>query len=106
MIRRPPRSTQSRSSAASDVYKRQDPDSGRKRLVWFMVIVLSYSRHCFVWPMFRQQLSDVIEGLEAGWTFFGGISRYLIIDNFPAAVAGMDPLNPRLTRGFLEYVQW
>src|SRR5450756_784287 len=26
MIRRPPRSTQSRSSAASDVYKRQDPD--------------------------------------------------------------------------------
>src|SRR5680860_1620971 len=27
MIRRPPRSTQSRSSAASDVYKRQVPDS-------------------------------------------------------------------------------
>ena len=26
MIRRPPRSTQSRSSAASDVYKRQDPN--------------------------------------------------------------------------------
>src|SRR5450756_2363385 len=26
MIRRPPRSTQSRSSAASDVYKRQPPD--------------------------------------------------------------------------------
>jgi hypothetical protein len=82
-----------------------DPESGRKRLAWVMVIVLSYSRHCFVWPMFRQQLSDVIEGLEACWTFFGGIPRYLIIDNFPAAVAGMDPLNPRLTRGFLEYVQ-
>src|SRR5659263_223957 len=28
MIRRPPRSTQSRSSAASDVYKRQDFDLG------------------------------------------------------------------------------
>ena len=28
MIRRPPRSTQSRSSAASDVYKRQDLDCG------------------------------------------------------------------------------
>ena len=27
MIRRPPRSTLDRSSAASDVYKRQDPDS-------------------------------------------------------------------------------
>ena len=31
MIRRPPRSTLDRSSAASDVYKRQDPDLGRLR---------------------------------------------------------------------------
>jgi len=83
-----------------------DPDSGRKRLVWVMVIVLAYSRHSFVWPLFRQQLANVIEGLEAGWAFFGGIPRYLVIDNFPAAVAGADPLNPRLTRGFLEYAQY
>jgi len=83
-----------------------DPDSGRKRLAWMMVIVLSYSRHSFVWPMFQQQLADVIEGLEAGWAFFGGIPRYLVIDNFPAAVAGADHLHPRLTRGFLEYAQY
>ena len=31
MIRRPPRSTQSRSSAASDVYKRQHLDVGKER---------------------------------------------------------------------------
>src|SRR5680860_804399 len=31
MIRRPPRSTQSRSSAASDVYKRQQPSQGAAR---------------------------------------------------------------------------
>src|SRR5450756_1366620 len=35
MIRRPPRSTQSRSSAASDVYKRQVPDSHIQTLVPF-----------------------------------------------------------------------
>lgn len=28
-----------------------------------------------------------------------------MLDNFPAAVAGADPLHPRLTRGFLEYAQ-
>jgi transposase len=83
-----------------------DPDTGRRRLVWAMVIVLAYSRHCFVWPLFRQQLTDIIEGLEAGFAFFGGIPRYLVIDNFPAAVTGADPLNPRLTRGFLEYAQY
>lgn len=83
----------------------RDPATGRRRLAWAMVIVLTYSRHCFVWPLFRQQLGDVIEGLEACWAFFGGMPRYLVMDNFPAAVAGPDPLNPRLTRGFLEYTQ-
>jgi transposase len=82
-----------------------DPESSRRRLVWAMVIVLAYSRHSFVWPLFGQQLGDIIEGLEACWAFFGGIPKYLVIDNFPAAVAGADPLNPRLTRGFLEYAQ-
>lgn len=82
-----------------------DTESGRNRVAWALVVVLSYSRHSFVWPMFHQQLEDVIQGLEAAWAFFGGIPRYLVIDNFPAAVAGPDALNPRLTRGFLEYSQ-
>ena len=47
----------------------------------------------------------MIEGLEAVWVFFEGVLECLVIDNFPAAVAGPDPLHPRLTRGFLEYSQ-
>jgi hypothetical protein len=35
------------------------------------------------------------------WRFFRGVPRRLIPDNFPAAVAGPDPLAPRPTRGFL-----
>ena len=83
----------------------QDPETGRRRVVWALIIVLSYSRHSFVWPTFSQKLVDVIEGLEAAWAFFEGVPNYLVIDNFPAAVAGVDPLHPRLTRGFLEYSQ-
>lgn len=82
-----------------------DPQSGRRRQAWGILIVLGYSRHSFLWPLFSQQLGDVIEGLEACWAFFGGIPRYLVLDNFPAAVVGTDPLNPRLTRGFLDYAQ-
>ena len=74
-------------------------------MVWALIIVLSYSRHSFVWPTFSQKLVDVIEGLEAAWAFFEGVPNGLVIDNFPAAVAGVDPLHPRLTRGFLEYSQ-
>jgi len=82
-----------------------DSESGRRRVIWALIIVLGYSRHSFVWPLMRQQISDVIEGLEAAWAFFGGIPHYLVLDNFPASVAGPDALTPRLTRAFLEYSQ-
>ena len=82
-----------------------DPETGRRRAVWALILVLGYSRHCFVWPIFNQKLEDVIAGLESAWAFFGGIPRYLVIDNFPPAVATADPLHPVFTRGFLEYSQ-
>ena len=37
--------------------------------------------------------------------FFGGLPKYLVIDNCPPAVAVADPLQPVFTRGFLEYSQ-
>ena len=83
----------------------RDPESGRRRTVWALVVVWRYSRHCFVWPTTSQKLDAVIEGLEEAWAFFGGVPRYLVVDNFPAAVAGADALHPRLTRGFLEYAR-
>ena len=82
-----------------------DPDMGRRRLAWALIVVLAYSRHSFVWPTLSQRLEDVIAGLEAAWAFFGGVPRYLVMDNFPAAVAGAYALHPRLTRGFIEYSQ-
>ena len=81
----------------------QDPETGRRRAVWALILVLGYSRHSFLWPTFNQKLEDVIAGLESAWAFFGGIPKYLVIDNFPPAVATADPLHPVFTRGFLEY---
>lgn len=79
--------------------------TNRRVVVWALVVVLSFSRHMFVWPLVHQTLSDVVEGLEAAWRFFGGVPKYLILDNCPAAIAGPDPLTPKLTVGFLEYAQ-
>ena len=28
----------------------EDRETGRRRVVWALIIVLSYSRHSFVWP--------------------------------------------------------
>ncbi len=82
-----------------------DPATGRRNVVWALIIMLSYTRHCFVWPTYSQKRKDVIAGLAAAWAYFGGVPRYLVVDNFPAAVAGADPLHPRLTWGLLEYSQ-
>ena len=46
-----------------------DPATGKRKVVWALIIVLSYSRHCFVWPTHSQKLEDVIAGLEAAWAF-------------------------------------
>ncbi|MBA4180746.1 MAG: transposase [Anaerolinea sp.] len=82
-----------------------DAATGKRQTIWALVIVLPYSRHQFVWPLLQQTLEESIGGLERGWRFFGGVPRRLILDNFAAAIAGPDALQPRPTRGFLEYSQ-
>lgn len=82
-----------------------DPATSKRRTLWALNIVLVFSRHQFVWPLLQQTLEEVIAGLEAAWRYFAGIPRRVVIDNFPAAVAGADRFNPVLTRGFLEYSQ-
>ncbi|MBI2764931.1 MAG: transposase [Chloroflexi bacterium] len=82
-----------------------DASTGKKQTVWALLVVLPYSRHSFVWPLLGQTLAESIAGLEAAWRFFGGVPRRLILDNFSAAIAGPDALEPRPTRGFLEYSQ-
>jgi hypothetical protein len=65
--------------------------------------VLPFSRHHFVWLTTRHTLDATIDGLEATWRFFTGVPHRVVLDSFPAAIAGTDPLKPRPTRGFLEY---
>lgn len=82
-----------------------DPATGRKKLLRALIFTAVYSRHMFVWPTFRQTLDDVIAGCEAAWPFFGGTFQVLIPDNMSAVVADADPVNPKLTAGWLDYAQ-
>ena len=77
----------------------QDPETGRRRTAWALIVVLAYSRHSFVWPTFSQKLEDVIAGLEAAWAFFGGVPRYLVIDNFPRRGGGGRRVAPQAHPG-------
>lgn len=82
-----------------------DPDSGRARRLWVLIVTLSFSRHMFVWPTFSQTTVAIIEALEAAWRFFGAMPKTLVPDNPTTMVVGVDPTAPRLNEVFAEYVQ-
>lgn len=82
-----------------------DEESGRKRVLWALIITLVYSRYQFVWPTFRQTTEAVCEGLDRAWMFFGGIINTLIPDNTKAMILDPDALAPTLVPAFLDYAQ-
>jgi transposase len=82
-----------------------DPVAGRRRTVQALIFTAVYSRHMFVWLSFSQTLEAVIAGCEAAWAFFGGVFTVLIPDNMAPIVASADPVNPKLTVGWLDYAQ-
>ena len=44
-----------------------DPETGRRRMAWALLVVLAHSRHQYVHITFSQKLADVINGLEDAW---------------------------------------
>jgi transposase len=80
-----------------------DPESGKKRFVYALVVTLVFSRHQYVAVSFTQDLPVLISGMEDAWQFFGGVSRRVIIDNLRAAVVKSDRYAPVFNRTFLEY---
>ena len=57
-----------------------NPETGRRRTAWALIVTLGYSRHQYVHVTFSQKIPDLIEGLEDAWTFFGGTVRRVVID--------------------------
>ncbi len=79
------------------------PPSGGRRVLWALLIVLVFSRHQFVFVTHEQKLPRLIDGLEDAWTFFGGVSHRLIVDNLKAAVTKADRYDPAFERTFEDY---
>jgi hypothetical protein len=82
-----------------------DAETGKRRMLWALIITLSHSRHMFVWPTFRQTTEAVCQGLDAAWRFFGGVPHTIVPDNMKAIVANPDALSAKLTEAFADYAQ-
>jgi transposase len=82
-----------------------DPETDRRRVLQALILTACLSRYCFVWLTFSQTTESVIEGMEAAWTFFGGVFGVVIPDNMSAIVDKANPTEPRLNAAFVEYAQ-
>ncbi|WP_256843021.1 IS21 family transposase [Ornithinimicrobium cryptoxanthini] len=80
-------------------------EDGRRRKVHALTFTAVVSRHMFVWLTYSQTLTAVIAGCEAAWAFFGGVFKVLVPDNLKPVVTDADPVNPRLSTGWLDYTQ-
>ncbi len=83
-----------------------DPTAGRSRRVYGLLLTLCFSRYAFLAITLRQDLTAVLDGLEAAWLFFGGVVRRLVVDNLTPVVIHADRYTPGLNRVFLEYAQY
>ena len=82
-----------------------DPETGRRRLAWALVVVLVHSRHQYVHVTFSQKLPDVLGGLEDAWQWFGGVPSRVVVDNLKAAIDKADRYEPVSQRTFEEYAR-
>jgi transposase len=82
-----------------------DPETGRARRLYALVVTLVVSRYQFVWPSFTQTTEAVCEGLDAAWRFFGAMARVLLPDNMTAIVSTADPLAPTIVAAFQDCLQ-
>ena len=82
-----------------------DTETGRRRKVHALIFTAVLSRHMFVHLSYSQTLTEVIAGCEAAWSYFDGVFKVLIPDNLKPVVTDADPVNPRLSVGWLDYAQ-
>jgi len=82
-----------------------DPQTGRSRRLYVLLVTCCYSRYQFVWPTWEQTTVAVCEGLDEAWRFFGGILPRIIPDNASSMVSRADALAPAIVDAFADYVQ-
>lgn len=80
-----------------------DPVTGVEKKTQLFVGVLPFSQMTFAVFKESQKLSDFIEAFEAMWTFFGGVTPYVVPDNLKSAVTKAHHYDPDRNKTFCHY---
>ena len=78
---------------------------GKRRKLHVLIVTLPMSRYQFVWPTFLQTTEALVEGLDAAWRFFDGVTQRVVLDNMSAAIVRASAQDPTINPSFSEYAQ-
>jgi transposase len=79
-----------------------DPATGRRKRVWAFSMVLSYSRHLFVYPVLKMDQQAWVDAHVAAFNFFGSCPARVVLDNLRAGVVKPDVYDPKINRAYGE----
>ena len=77
-----------------------DPVTGKARRVWAFVMVLAFSRHMFVRPVFHMDAKTWVECHLLAFEFFGGVPKRVALDNLKSGVLKPDIYDPVMNRDY------
>ena len=69
-------------------------------------MVLSFSRHMFVYVVAKMDQQAWLDAHVAAFIFFGGAPLLLIIDNLKPGVLRADLYDPKINRGYEEMARY
>ena len=79
-----------------------NPATGTNRRVWAFSMVLSYSRHLFIYPTLRMDQASWVAAHVAAFDFYSGCVRRIVLDNLRNGVVKADIYDPKLNRAYAE----
>lgn len=79
-----------------------DPKSGKQRKAYAFAMILSHSRHRFIYFVFHQDQQTWVDCHRRAFEFFGGVPKTIILDNLKAGVIAPHIYDPRMNRYYAE----
>lgn len=77
--------------------------NGKYKKAWVFVMELSYSRYMYVQIVFDQSVNTFIDCHRKAFRYFGGIPKYVKIDNLKAAILEADFYEPTIQRNYAAF---
>jgi transposase len=83
-----------------------DPVSAKRLRLWAFAMILSFSRHMFVYVVAKMDQQAWLDAHVAAFAFFGGVPLLLVIDNLKPGVLRADLYDPQINRGYEEMARY